>query len=265
MFRRSAKLVIAAAVASVLLVPVAAVGSHDFTDVPDSSIFHGDISWLANNEVTKGCNPPANDEFCPDANVTRGQMAAFIHRLADGKIVHALTAVTADLALTAVRATDADDSALLDGMSADDLKTRTFAARELDPGTGLFDPGPGATLLTLDFEVPVAGSILVTYSTSMALDVDPTPLAVGPTLGACDGVFSHAEYAFGAVSGTHDFDSVAGVLHLPVEAGAHTLSLCGVVTNADVYIINAQLGVVYEPGGVAPPAPEPPAPNGFGS
>ena len=30
--------------------------------------------------VTRGCNPPVNDRFCPGSNVTRGQMAAFLHR-----------------------------------------------------------------------------------------------------------------------------------------------------------------------------------------
>jgi hypothetical protein len=30
--------------------------------------------------VTQGCNPPANDRFCPDDFVTRAQMAAFFKR-----------------------------------------------------------------------------------------------------------------------------------------------------------------------------------------
>lgn len=54
---------------------------HDvaFTDTP-RSVFSADIDWLAATGVTKGCNPPANDRFCPDGPVTRGQMAAFLHR-----------------------------------------------------------------------------------------------------------------------------------------------------------------------------------------
>jgi len=50
-----------------------------FTD-DDSSIFEADIDKLATAGVTKGCNPPVNDRFCPTQNVTRGQMAAFLHR-----------------------------------------------------------------------------------------------------------------------------------------------------------------------------------------
>jgi SpoIID/LytB domain protein len=33
--------------------------------------------------VTKGCNPPANNRYCPGGSVTRGQMAAFLNRAFD--------------------------------------------------------------------------------------------------------------------------------------------------------------------------------------
>jgi hypothetical protein len=46
----------------------------------DTSVFEADIEWLAAAGVTRGCNPPVNDMFCPDAPVTREQMAAFMHR-----------------------------------------------------------------------------------------------------------------------------------------------------------------------------------------
>ena len=48
-----------------------------------SSVFVNDIEWLADAGITKGCNPPANTRFCPEATVTRGQMAAFLHRALD--------------------------------------------------------------------------------------------------------------------------------------------------------------------------------------
>ncbi len=49
-----------------------------FTDI-GGSIFKGDIAWLYRNEITGGCSvdPPL---FCPNANVTRGQMASFLSR-----------------------------------------------------------------------------------------------------------------------------------------------------------------------------------------
>ena len=58
---------------------VAGVGSR-FVDVPQSSLFFTEIEWLADEGITKGCNPPTNDLFCPNDPVSRGQMAAFLKR-----------------------------------------------------------------------------------------------------------------------------------------------------------------------------------------
>ena len=53
-----------------------------FTDTGNTVHAH-DIDALAAAGITKGCNPPANDRFCPDRRVTRGEMAAFIARAFD--------------------------------------------------------------------------------------------------------------------------------------------------------------------------------------
>ena len=72
------------AVIAAMLAPVAASAAISrFGDVPDSNVFVHDIEWLADSGVTRGCNPPANDMFCPDDPVSRSQMAAFLHRFAD--------------------------------------------------------------------------------------------------------------------------------------------------------------------------------------
>jgi len=55
------------------------VGADRFVD-DDESVFEGDVEALAAAGITVGCNPPANDRFCPDDGVTRGQMAAFLAR-----------------------------------------------------------------------------------------------------------------------------------------------------------------------------------------
>jgi ABC-type phosphate/phosphonate transport system substrate-binding protein len=55
-------------------------GAGDLFSDDDLSIFEGDIDRMATAGVTKGCNPPTNDKFCPKGYVTRGQMAAFLHR-----------------------------------------------------------------------------------------------------------------------------------------------------------------------------------------
>ncbi|MGA9597395.1 MAG: DNRLRE domain-containing protein [Acidimicrobiia bacterium] len=50
-----------------------------FTD-DDGSVFEANIEALAAAGITRGCNPPVNDKYCPTANVTREQMAAFLVR-----------------------------------------------------------------------------------------------------------------------------------------------------------------------------------------
>lgn len=69
----------------------------------DTSIFEADINWLAGAGVTSGCNPAeGNTKFCPNDNVTRGQMAAFMRRFArflgaeDGVVTQADFASDAD-------------------------------------------------------------------------------------------------------------------------------------------------------------------------
>ena len=54
-------------------------GGNRFTD-DDGNIFEAAIDRLGAAGVTKGCNPPVNDHFCPNDFVTRGQMAAFLRR-----------------------------------------------------------------------------------------------------------------------------------------------------------------------------------------
>ena len=48
-----------------------------FDDVPEASTFADDIAWVAAAGITNGC---AEDAFCPDDPVTRGQMAALLNR-----------------------------------------------------------------------------------------------------------------------------------------------------------------------------------------
>ena len=50
--------------------------TDSFTD-DDGTTFEGNINRLAASGITKGCGPTT---YCPTAEVTRGQMAAFLHR-----------------------------------------------------------------------------------------------------------------------------------------------------------------------------------------
>ena len=58
-------------------VPLAGTATDWFVD-DDDSIFEGSIDRLRAAAVTRGCNPPANDRFCPRDPITRGQLAVFL-------------------------------------------------------------------------------------------------------------------------------------------------------------------------------------------
>jgi hypothetical protein len=49
----------------------------------DGHTFENSIDRLAAAGITLGCNPPNNNRFCPDREVTRGQMAAMLVRAFD--------------------------------------------------------------------------------------------------------------------------------------------------------------------------------------
>ncbi len=58
---------------------LSALAANTFVD-DDGNIHEANIEYIAAAGVTKGCNPPANTNYCPSGTVTRGQMAAFLVR-----------------------------------------------------------------------------------------------------------------------------------------------------------------------------------------
>jgi hypothetical protein len=85
------KIILIAVSALVLIVPLTAFATTSlFTDVPDGSPFVDDINWMKTSGITNGCDP-ASTMYCPADNVTRQQMAAFMHRLATKRVVDAGT------------------------------------------------------------------------------------------------------------------------------------------------------------------------------
>lgn len=72
---------------------------------------------MAENRVTIGCNPPENTEYCPEENVTREQMAAFMRRLAG------------TFATTGEQVVDTSDPVTVDTTTFTELTTVEVAAR----------------------------------------------------------------------------------------------------------------------------------------
>jgi Glucose / Sorbosone dehydrogenase len=75
---------LATVVVFLMLVPVLPLSAAlppggTFTD-DDGNVHEGNIEAIAAEGVTKGCNPPFSDRYCPSTPVDRGAMAAFLRR-----------------------------------------------------------------------------------------------------------------------------------------------------------------------------------------
>ncbi|HDL41867.1 MAG TPA: hypothetical protein ENG98_02495 [Actinobacteria bacterium] len=199
------------AVAVAVMVPVAAVASNRFSDVPDSNVFHDDIGWLADAGVTLGCNPPANDQFCPDDNVTRQQMAAFMRRFA--AYIDAEDGTPAQ----------ADNADLLDGRDATDLLNGvagTNAGDDTLKNVGINDATN--TIQSIAITAPADGFLVVNAFTSWRDPID-TYLSVQIDDTTCNNSAKPSVMFFATGD---DQATVAGTAMVEVTAGAHTITLC---------------------------------------
>ena len=135
-------------VVGAFLIPAAVYASHQFNDVPNSHTFHNAIGWLKDHSITVGCNPPANTQYCPDDNVTRGQMAAFMKRLAENNVV---------------------DAATLDGRdSAEYLAVTTAQSFDFFDGTGnIVLPAAGTPIVETEINAAASGHLLISGQASV--------------------------------------------------------------------------------------------------
>ncbi|MPZ51183.1 MAG: hypothetical protein GEU79_00360 [Acidimicrobiia bacterium] len=160
--RRQRLTTLAVVLAVMVAVPLAVIATDRFVDVPEENVHHDDITWLADAEVTLGCNPPDNDRYCPGDPVLRQQMASFMRRLAENQVVDAASAITAETAaeadhaatagiagtayqavrdelvnITGTNSATADSIATLDGLpSGDYVVTASWNANAHGPGAG---------------------------------------------------------------------------------------------------------------------------------
>jgi len=156
--RRSRLAAVLTLAATLVALPLGALASHDFADVPDSNIYHADISALAASGVTTGCG---GGNFCPSAFVTREQMAAFMNRL--GALAAGKTPV--------VNATKLDGLDSTDFMPSGDIVTT-----QLGPWLTTNDASMDITVdRTYEYEqLNAASNGLATFQLELA-----APLAIG--------------------------------------------------------------------------------------
>jgi hypothetical protein len=187
---------------------------------PTVLFFHNSVAWMKDNAITAGCNPPANDKYCPNDNVTRGEMAVFLKRLAEKKVVDAATAVTAD---------DAD---LLDGKDSTAYQSVLVASTGSFPhGTGLGTISAGAPFeaTSVTINSPTSGVLQILGSTGWEggdvwftqwLEIDEaTPCDAWNVTDRLSGSGTEEN----ALSNGSSLNSQA-ILEGP--SGSHTVSLC---------------------------------------
>ncbi len=222
------RLGIAVAVVGAVAVPGAVLASHSFTDVPDAHTFHADVAWLAETGVTKGCNPPANTEFCPGDYVTRGQMAAFLHRLAINQVV------------------DAADSDLLDGKDGPGV-----AYEKNDSGTTV--PSTVSVLQSAEITAPQDGYVIAeAYSqissshTTGTLDDARLSLAAQTNDWDADGI--QRNVGFPAALPTDFYSTIWSEQKVyPVEAGSHVFYVLGVLNSGSLEYSSTTLTLLWVP------------------
>lgn len=220
-----------------VLLPVAvATGQSRFIDVDDSSVFVDDIEWLAEAGVTRGCNPPANDRFCPGSAVTRAQMAAFMRRLA------------------AVFDSDSDgvvDNAETVGGYLPAQLSHAYARYDEKPLQG-FDAASWVKLSEVEFDPPMSGLVHVTG----VVDYGTTDTEFGHVLAirVCTKTCGHAARGVDLAKWGDVSPNVAQVVSnavLPIAEDETTVELWARVLNLPVDIRGRSLTVMFTPLGFA--------------
>jgi hypothetical protein len=210
--RRWVRIAMIVGVTALVVAPLTAAASHSFTDVPDDHTFHENIEWLKDTGVTKGCNPPANTEFCPERFTSRGEMAAFMQRYA--QFIDAEDGTPGQ----------ADNADTVDDLHANDL-VRAEGSTSAD-----------GTADTVTIEAPVDG-FLVVDSVTEATDIDTWSCSI-----ELDG--AQAPDGFDITVNSATFSSACPInTVLPVDAGEHTVDL---VADADT-VTASSLSVVFVP------------------
>ena len=227
--RNPLRLILVGIVVMAVLAPMAVLAAGGkFTD-DDTSMFEVDIEWMADAGITQGCNPPANDNYCPNSNVTRGQMAVFMHRLAVNGVV---------------------DAAKLGGEDPSYYESLIWA-NDVD-----FGPVPealtvaGTAYVQYDVEIPTDGYLLLNSSVSIFdPDTDVQTIWWIQVDQACINTptgINQVGMAYASVYANHRRQSASITGGYAVDAGTHTLRLCGGgTTSADVGVHGPSLSAVF--------------------
>jgi hypothetical protein len=209
----------------VALLPLSLLAAS-FTDLPNPDEGHNaDINAIADAGITHGCNPPANDQFCPHDLVTRQDMASFLARLGglggNPPVANALSAQTA---------TNAQNAATVGGFTPGQL---THLARDDNGYNPIASSPPNQPFVTTTITAPANGYVLAVgvamfyiNGTGCLCSVQLNILEPGhPETGASNN-YSADLFPTGTDPGAinaHTQIAATGVF--PITAGPHTFAM----------------------------------------
>ena len=220
-----------------LAFPLGVLATHQFADVPTSASYHDDVQALVEAGVTTGCG---GGNYCPNNNVTRGQMAQFLNRLGDLD-GNSDPSVNADA---------------VDGRDANEL-TRVAAAT-VSPFQTLDTPGTWENIETVSVTTPAAGFVTVSGSATIAafdagcgceVTIALSPQATVPP-DLIDEEWQNEQV--GPDGGSQEIGSASVQWIFPVaSAGTHTFYMHAVNNSgtADPFIAFVQMTAMYSPFG----------------
>ncbi|HKX75214.1 MAG TPA: hypothetical protein VJR05_07475 [Acidimicrobiia bacterium] len=143
----------------------------------DGHLFEDSIQRIATAGVTKGCNPPDNDRFCPDDPIARDQMASFLARA---------LGLTLQLPPPRCPTLPADDiwNTPVDSLPvhprSDQYVAAIGAAATLHPdfGSGVWPPGSNSPIGIPYLEVPADTPLVTITYTAYGDESDPGPFPI---------------------------------------------------------------------------------------
>jgi hypothetical protein len=228
----------------VALVPLGLLAANPFTDLDPASPHNANIDAIYNAGITKGCNPPAFDNYCPKDNVTREEMASFLARTAglgtNPPVANALTAVNA------TNAANAANAAQLGGLppsaylpSSGDLTMR-YPFYNLVPNT---NAAPNVTLTNFTDGVGVSTTTTGTKLLHLPLDRPTGLFGLNLAVKSVEVCFytDNATVSISQTSAVAFRDEGNGVVAL-TDATAHT---GGTFTTAACYTVSATTPTAY--------------------
>ena len=241
----------AVAMAVLIATPLAVMASDRFTDVPDNNVHHADITWLADAGVTLGCNPPANNEFCPEDAVLRQQMASFLRRLAENQVVDAATAVSAEDADALGGAGPSAYQTLVFSTSCQIVVSGGVSSTTCPPvSTGVVPMDTTLEMFELDLDLPADGVVQLNLSSltglTMWLALNENCVAYNPI--DAQAIFDQALkgqlFINGGTGGT-----TSAQVTIEAPAGTHTIRQCGVSPGVDGTFALGELTAQWSQGG----------------